>query len=213
MYYSITFYPKLSAELSESIEVIRKDHDPTWRLIRPHVGICFPATSKLDRQLLIGHVENVLRNWNPFEIQLGGFHKSNDHWLFLTLQGGADAIKKLNHKLYTGYLEKYKKEPGKPGYNFIPHLGLGLFLKQDCRYDWRNPRESDFDRERYEKVLHLAQSMPLPESVLVERLNITAIPEVLTEWTTGRRPDLPGNAKMTIAGEFRLGNSVSRSDS
>ncbi|MDH4157574.1 MAG: 2'-5' RNA ligase family protein [candidate division Zixibacteria bacterium] len=205
MYYSVVCYPQLASKLSESIDAIRRDYDPSWRLIEPHVDICFPATNRLDEKLLANHVEHVLSDWSPFVIQLGGLHKSRDHWLFLTLREGADEIKRLHREMYTGYLAKYKKEPGKPGYDPMPHLGLGLFLQQGCTYDWRNPRESDFDHERYEEAMRRAEALPLPADVLVERLHITAIPDVVIEWTSGKRVDFPGDAEMIAVREFRLG--------
>jgi hypothetical protein len=36
---------------------------------------------------------------------------------------------------------------------FVPHLGLGLFLKEVSPYDWDNPREDDFDRVLCEEAL------------------------------------------------------------
>jgi len=205
MYYSVTFYPQLSTELSESIDSIRRAYDPSWRLIKPHIGICFPATNSLDEQLLISHIENVLSSWSPFVIRLGGFHKSCDHWLFLTLQEGAAEVKRLHQEMYTGYLAKYRKEGHEP----VPHIGLGLFIKEGCTYDWRNPRDSDFDRERYEEALRQAKDLPLPSSILVEKLHLTMIPDVVTEWTTGKRASLPEDAEMVAVREFRLGQKVS----
>jgi 2'-5' RNA ligase superfamily len=185
MYYSVDFYPQLSAELAESIAAMRKEYDPTCDIIRPHIGIIFPATKSLNKQLLIGHIEQVLSGWSPFVIRLGGFHKSPDHWLFLTLQEGEAEVMRLNQELYSGYLAKYRKEPRKDGYKRVPHLGLGLFIKKGCTYDYRNPRDSDFDRDRYEEALCQAKALPLSSSILVDKLALDAIPEVLTEWTTG----------------------------
>lgn len=209
MYYAVTFYPQLSSRLSESIAAFRREYDPTWRLIEPHIGICFPATDSLDEQLLADHVDHVLSSWSPFVVRLGGFHKSRDHWLSLALLEGADQIKKLNTEMYTEYLATFRKEPGKPGSVLTPHLGLGHFLRQGCAYDWRNPQESDFDSLRYERAFLTAATLPLPESVMVEKLHITAIPDVVTQWTTGKRIDLPDEAKMFVVGEFRLGCSGS----
>ncbi len=205
MYYSVDIYPQLNSALAESIDSIRRAFDPSWRLIKPHIDICFPATNNLEEQLLADHVKRVSSNWSPFVIQLGGFYRSRDHWLFLILSEGTDKIKRLHQEMYTGYLAKYRKEPGKPGSDPKSHLGLGLFLKEGRTWDWRNPRESDFDRERYEQALRQAEAMPLPANVLIEKLHITAIPDVVTEWTTGKRTSLPEDAEMIAVREFRLG--------
>jgi hypothetical protein len=209
MYYSLDFYPQLNIALSQGIEAIRKVYDPTADLIKPHVNIMFPATDRFDEQSLASHIEQVLESWSPFVIRLGGFHKSPDHWLFLTLLEGAGELKKLNQELYTGILAEFRKVRT-DGYEPVPHIGLGLFIKKGCTYDWRNPRESDFDSERYEEALRRASALPLPSDVLVEKLHLTLIPAVLTEWTTGRRSDVPANAAMVPVREFHLGRKRSR---
>ena len=173
-------------------------------LIKPHIDICFPATNSLDEQLLSSHIEHVLSGWSPLVIQLGGF-RSRHHWLFLTLQEGAAQLKRLNQELYTGYLAQYRKEP-KEGHEFVPHIGLGLFIKKGCTWDYRNPRESDFDQERYEEALRQTQALPLPSSVLVEKLHLTTCPDVVIEFTTGKRASLPEDAEMVAVREFRLGH-------
>jgi 2'-5' RNA ligase len=202
MYYSVGFYPQLSAELAESIDAIRRAYDPSWRLIEPHIGICFPATNRLDIELLSRHVERVVSSWSPFMVRLGGFYKSRDHWLFITLEEGADEVKRLYREMYTGYLAKYLRE----GHDPVPHIGLGLFIKEGCTYDWRNPQDSEFDRERYEEALVRAQALPLPSNILLDRVHVTMIPEVVTEFTTGKRADLPDDAEMKAVREFHLRN-------
>lgn len=205
MYYSVSIYPRLNAELSEKIDIIRKAHDPTWSTIEPHIDICFPASAALDEGRLIDHIEQALSGWSPFDICLNGFHKSRDHWLFLMVQEGEAEIRKLNSEIYTGYLAEFRKKPGKPGYDFKPHLGLGLFVKAGSLWDWRNPRESDLDQARYEEALSKAVRLPLPWKTRVDNLHLTAIPDILTEWTTGKRADYPGEIKMIAIHEFRLG--------
>jgi hypothetical protein len=202
MYYSLDFYPQLSLELSESIDAIRREYDPTYSIIKPHIGIIFPATNNLDERLLISHIEHVLSSWSPFVIRLGGFHKSPDHWLFLTLQEGEAEVKRLHQELYTGYLAEYRRV----GHTPFPHLGLGLFIKEGCTYDYRNPRESDFDRERYEEALRQAKALPLSSSILVEKLALDTIPDVLTEWTTGKRANIPEGSQIVTVRKFRLGH-------
>ncbi len=202
LYYALVFYPQLSLELSESIDTIRKEYDPTYNIIKPHITIIFPATNNLNERLLISHIEQVLSRWSPFEIRLGGFHKSPDHWLFLTLQEGEAEVKRLHQELYTGYLAEYRKV----GYIPFPHLGLGLFIKEGCTYDYRNPRESDFDRERYEEALRQAKALSLSSSISVEKLALDTIPDVLTEWTTGKRASIPEGSQIITVREFRFGH-------
>ena len=200
MYYCLSFCPQLSPGLAESIEAIRKAYDPTAWFVKPHITIIFPTPDSVGEQALIRHIEQVLSGWSPFEIRLGGFCKSRDHWLFLTVKEGEAEMKKLYRELYTGILAD-----GRDFSRFVPHLGLGLFLKEGCTYDWRNPRESDFDRKRYEEALRRAEGLPVSESILVEKFELTAISDEVVEWTTGKRASLPEDAEDTIVREFHLG--------
>jgi len=204
MYYALVFYPQLGAELAESIDEIRQEYDPTWQLIKPHIDIAFPATKTLDQQLVVKHVGQVLTGWKPFAIRLSGFCKSEDHWLFLLLENGADKIRILNQDVYTGYLAEYRKRPGQPGYNTVPHLALGQFLKPGRRYDWRKPHASDFDENRYAEALPKAEALPLPADILVDKLHLTVIPDIVTEWTTGKIARLPEDARTTDIQEYQL---------
>ncbi len=201
MYYCLSFQPRLSSELAESIHAIRRVYDPTAGFIPPHITIIFPTPDSVGEQPLIDHIQNVLTGWNPFEIRLGGFHKSRDHWLFLRLREGEEEMKQLYRALYTGILAD-----GRDFSKFVPHLGLGLFIKEGCTYDWRNPREADFDRQRYEEALRLAEALPLSANLAVEKLLMTMISDEVIEWTTGKRTDLPDDAKEFDVREFRLGH-------
>jgi hypothetical protein len=129
---------------------------------------------------------------------LGGFHKSHDHWLFLTLKEGEAQMKRLYQDIYTGVLAEYRRE-------YVPHLGLGLFIKEGCTYDCRNPRESDFDRERYEQALGQAKALPLTSSFSVEKLELATISDAVIEWTRGVRASTPDDSEIVTVREFRLG--------
>jgi 2'-5' RNA ligase len=202
MYYALNFYPQLGTELSESIDAIRRQYDPTSGFTKPHITVLFPVPGSVGEGQLISHIQNVLSGWSPFEIRLGGFHKSRDHWLFLTLKEGETQVKKLYQALYTGILAEYRRDD----IEFVPHLGLGLFIKEGSTYDWDNPRESDFDRERYEEALCRAKALPLPSSISVEKLQLTKIPGVILEWAAGKRASIPEGSQIVEVREFRLGN-------
>lgn len=202
MYYALSFYPQLSTELSESIDAIRREYDPTSGFTKPHITVLFPVPGIVGEGQLISHIQNVLSDCSPFEIRLGGFHRSRDHWLFLTLKEGEAQVKELYQALYTGLVAKYRRDD----IEFVPHLGLGLFMKQGSTYDWDNPRESDFDRERYEEALCQAKSLTLPSSISVEKLQLTKIPDVILEWATGKRASIPEDSHIVEVREFRLGN-------
>ena len=200
MYYTLSWYPQLSAELSESIDAIRREYDPTSGFTKPHITVLFPVPGSVGEGRLISHIQNVLSDWTPFKIRLGGFHKSPDHWLFLTLKEGEAQVKKLYQLLYTGILADYRRDD----IEFLPHLGLGLFMKEGTTYNWDHPQESDFERARYEEALHQAKALPLPSSLSVETLVLTKIPDVILEWATGKRASIPEDSRTVEVRRFRL---------
>ena len=202
MYYTLSFYPQLTQELAESIAAIRREHDPTFDFAKPHITVLFPVPDSIGEQQLISHIQNVLSDWSPFEIRLGGFHKSHDHWLFLTLVEGEAQVKRLYRLIYTGILAKYRRDD----LEFVPHLGLGLFMKEGTIYDWDNPQETDFDQERYEEALQQAKALPLHLSFRVEGLQLAKISDDVLEWATGKRASFPEEAQRVEVREFLLGD-------
>jgi 2'-5' RNA ligase len=187
MYYALSIYPQLSTRSLHSIEKIREKYDPTSGFTRPHITVIFPVPASVGKKQLISHIQNVLIDWSPFVILLGGFQKSHDHWLFLTLMEGEAQVKNLYKALYTGILAAYRRDD----VEYVPHLGLGLFIKESSTYDWDNPKEADFDREQYQEALHLAKALPLNSRILVEELHLTGIPDEILEWATGKRTKIP----------------------
>ncbi len=201
MYYCLSFIPQLSPELFAAITDIRKTYDPTAFFIPPHITLVFPTPDSIGEQALISHIQEVLKDWRPFNIKFGGLRRNRDHWLFLMVQEGEDEIKKLYGVLHTGILDD-----GRDVSKFLPHLGLGLFIKEGHPYDWRNPREEDFDQARYDKALRQAQNLPLAESVTVDKLVMTKISDEVIGWTRGERLFLPEDADDLVVREFELGH-------
>jgi 2'-5' RNA ligase len=203
MYYVMGFIPRLDPELARSIAAIRDVHDPTAFLIEPHVTVLFPTAVSIGEARLIDHLESVLRETRPFEIEFGGFSKSHDQWLFLELQQGAEGVRSLYGRIYSGILATDRNE------GFLPHLGLGLFLKPGATYDYRNPRESDFDGPRYDTALRQAQSLPVRgKRFPLETLRLSTLPDSVAEWTTGKRTAIPRDARMAVVREFRLAGAA-----
>jgi 2'-5' RNA ligase len=204
MYYALGFYPQLSPELAESIGTIRKEYDPTADFFKPHITVLFPVPWSVGEDRLIPHIRNVLSEWRPFDIRLGGFHRSHDHWLFLTLEDGEAQVSRLHQSLYTGILAEYRRDD----IEFIPHIGLGLFMKAGSTYNWDNPKASDFDGERYEQALRRAKALPLPSSVTVEKLHLMRFPDAILEWATGKRASIPENSQIVVVREFHLSHQA-----
>lgn len=198
MFYCLTYYPPLGPELAESIDAIRREYDPTRRFFKPHITVIFPVPGSVGERTLIDHIERALEGWSPFKIKLGGFHKTRDHWLLLTLEDGADRMKLLYKAFYSGILAEYGRE-------YVPHLGLGLCLKEGRVYNSPNPREKDFDREKYEEIMLRAKALPLPAVFTVENLLLETISDQWREWTSGRRATVPEDGDVVLAREFWLG--------
>jgi 2'-5' RNA ligase len=189
MHYALVFYPQLE---TDRIDAIRRKYDPTVDVIKPHVTVVFPVPETVGEAALIGHIERVLSAWSPFEIRLGGFWKSPDHWLFLTLAEGEPAVKELYQAIYTGILAAYRRDD----IEFVPHLGLGLFLKESTPYDWDNPQETDFDQPKYEAALREARALPLGSSCTIDTLHVVKIPDEILDWATGKSPTIPRGLKI-----------------
>jgi len=200
MYYTLSYDPQLGAELSELIGAIRKAHDPTFAFSKPHITVLFPVPGSVGEERLIGHIQSVLDDCEPFDIRLEGFHKSRDHWLFLTLTEGEAQLQSLYQTLYTGILSDYRSDDKE----YVPHIGLGLFLKEGATYNWNDPQEVDCDRERYEDALRQATALPLPISMPVDELRMSSLPDELLEWATGRRASIPEDSHIAVVRKFRL---------
>ena len=200
MYYALIIYPRLSKELSQAIDEIRQIFDPTAGYLRAHVTVIFPVPASVGADRLINHIHHKLDSWEPFEIQLGGFQKSHDHWLFLRLVEGDVQIKQLYQAIYTGLLKEYRR----PDIDFVPHIGLGLFIKEVAIYNWDHPNESDFDAVRYEDAMIMAKNLPLQERSLVDKLHLIALPEQIIQWAAGMRDREPMNVRIDEIQAFRL---------
>ncbi len=198
MYYCLSFYPQLGQESAEAIREVRDRYDPTAPYFEPHIAVVFPTHERIGKQRLIDHIQNVLSNWKPFEIQLGGLDMRPNHWLLLGLQRGQAEFKKLYKEFHTGILAG--ADPDK----YTPHLSLGLFVKEGVAHNWFEPQESDRDEKRYQEALPLANSLPLSEVIVVDSFILGAIPDTVIEWTRGRLINIPDEAEETIIHEFIL---------
>lgn len=200
MYYSLSIYPKLDSKFGAAIDAIRSRYDPTAAVAKPHITVLFPTPARVGRQRLVDHIETALRGFHPLKIELAGFHKSPDHWLFLTLGEGEEQVRRLYDKLYSDLLEQFRRDPKL----FVPHLGLGLFLRNGMVYDWNSPRDSDLDKELYEQAMKEASALPLPHEFTVDELHMTELPDELLEWATGRRQVFPSGVRIHHTKIFSL---------
>ena len=95
-----------------------------------NITIFYPVHDSVGEQSLINNIQAVLDDWSPFTIRLGGFHRTANHWLFLTLQEGEAEVKRLYQAINTGILDD-----GGDFSWFLPHISLGLFVKEGILSD------------------------------------------------------------------------------
>jgi 2'-5' RNA ligase len=174
MFYALVHYPGID---TGHINVFRRRYDPHVDLINPHITFIFLVPESIGEANLVSHIESVLSQWQPFPIHLKGLQKAWDHWLFLILAEGNESVIRLHRELYTGILTPYHR----PDIEFVPHLGLGLFAKQDANYDIRNPQVLSLDVERYSQGLKEAQQLDLDFHCMVDRLHLVKISDDISE--------------------------------
>ena len=168
MYYGMVHYPAIDYKL---INRIRRKYDPTVDLIEPHITILFPVPESIGEQALIHHIKYVLKNHKPFPLHICGFRKSWDHWLLLTLAEGNLEVINLYRETYTGILAKY----GRKDLEFIPHISLGLFVKEGVHYDFNNPQHLEFDEQRYKEALQEAEALGLDFKCVIDKVHLVKL--------------------------------------
>jgi len=172
MYYELLYYPRFDRKTGEDIEAFRRKYDPFADSWKPHIPFIFPVPcNEIEEEKLTEHVETVLRNWKPFPIQIGGFTKSWDHWLFLLLKEGNEEAIALHDELYTGILSPYLRRD----IEYIPHIGIGLFVRKDAGYNALDPKEVDFDAKLYSQALKEAESLKIDSFDTVDRLVLNKV--------------------------------------
>jgi len=172
MYYVLTYYPKFDGKTEENIKAFRKKYDPFVYSWKPHIPFIFPVPcSEVEEEKLTEHIETVLKNWKPFPIHIGGFRKSWDHCLFLLLKKGNEEAIALHDKLYTGMLSPYLRRD----IEYIPHIGIGLFVRKDAGYNVLDPKKVEFDAKLYSQALREAESLKISSFDTVDRLVLEKI--------------------------------------
>lgn len=119
--------PVFGSEDRAWIDKIRKLHDPSQKIVAPHVTLIFPAQGFAQAKAY-DHVVQIATKCVPFGIQFQGFaaetdSESEETFVYLLPKDGADDIAALRSRLVTGPLARAQKG-GRP---FRPHLTLGRF--------------------------------------------------------------------------------------
>ena len=179
MYYGLVHFPNIDLN---DINRIRSKYDPTADLIAPHIGVMPPVPDSIGELNLIHHIETVLRDWQPFSIQIRGFTKSWDHWLLLTLCAGNQKVVKLHDQIYAGPLTTYRRTD----IEFIPHISLGLFVKSQKEYSFKNPELLEFDAQLYQRALCEAEALRLVFQCTIDKLHLIGLSDDFTNTSSVR---------------------------
>ena len=104
------------------LDAIRRDHDPLFGYIAPHVTLVFPFASDLTGQEVQRHLEKAIAECSAFEASFRSFSGDyRDGYIFLDCVKGNDAIIGLHDLLYSGPLkdEIFNEVP------YFPHITVG----------------------------------------------------------------------------------------
>ena len=177
MYYGLVYFPKIQ---KDRINKLRSKYDPTFELIDPHLTIIYPVPASVGKNRIINHITEVLKDWNSFELNFKPLVKSWDHWLFLSINKGKMEIKKLTMELYSGMLSEFYRED----IDFIPHIALGLFIKNKSKYDFQDPEKLIFDEESYQKAYLEAKQMNFDFECMIDNLDLVELTDDFSEIKT-----------------------------
>ncbi len=163
----------------EPIGSFRRAHDPTIRLIGPHLTLVFPVPASIGGDALRAHVRRVTSQTPSFDARLNRLEESWDHWLFLLVSEGREQVVALHDALYGGILRPHlgTEQP------YIPHVGLGLFAEEEDTHDLPELRPRALDRTRFERALVEAEAMDLDFVCRLGSVHIVWLDEDLTHIT------------------------------
>lgn len=171
-YYILVYNPKFNERTEENIQAFRRKYDSFVDYWEPHIPFIFKIPcSEIEETELTGHIKSVLKKWKPFHIRIGGFEKSWDHWLLLLLKEGNEKVIALHDELYTGILSSYLRKD----IEFIPHIGLALFVRKDSGFNVMDPKVVDFDEKLYHQALAEAESLKIDSSEIIDRLFLNRV--------------------------------------
>jgi len=167
----------------DQINKVRFKYDPTFNVVDPHLTIIFPLPSSIGKNRIIKYIGNILKKWKPVKVKFGGLKKSWDHWLFLTLLSGESEIIRLSNHLYSGFIEKYRRND----IEYIPHVALGLFLENQSQYDLKSPEQLIFDEKTYSLAKSEAQSLELNFQCTIDVLDLLELNNDFTKVKTRKK--------------------------
>lgn len=167
MYFALVYYPGIE---QKEFHVLRQKYDHWVNLMEEHVPFVFPLPESIGFENLKSHISQILEDWKPFDVHFSGFLKSWDHFLMLGIQEGNDQAIKLHDELYSDILAPHLRKD----LPFTPHVGLGLFSKE--QYDIDNPTDQlSLDEEKYQRAKAEYETMGLDFWRTIDHLTLVKL--------------------------------------
>jgi len=91
--------------------------------------------------------------------------------LFLLLKKGNEEAIALHDELHSGMLSPYLRRD----IEYIPHIGIGLFVRKDAGYNVLDPKKVDFNAKLYSQALKEAESLKIGSFDTVDRLSLRKV--------------------------------------
>ncbi len=101
---------------------MRRRFDPLAETIPAHVTLVFPFAAGISDEDLKRHVESAMQGRRSFSLDLLGVSCTADQFLLLNIGRGADEVRVLHDRLYTGPLHEFLSPQ-----EFTPHVTVGRF--------------------------------------------------------------------------------------
>lgn len=108
------------------VEQVRGRFDNLAEAVPAHVTLVFPFELEADDGAVAAHVQDVARGHSAFDLELTAITCSWDHFLFLLVGRGADEVRDLHDRLYSGLLLPMLSDQ-----EFTPHVTVGRFATAD----------------------------------------------------------------------------------
>lgn len=114
----------------DRIEEIRKQYDPLYGLVAPHLTLVFPFEGDIDNERLGDLLRKSLAGEGIFDLRMQGYSMQSGvfgHSLFLAVTEGGEVVQRLHEKLYDTELRVFYK-----GYPYVPHITIGQFESREA---------------------------------------------------------------------------------
>ncbi|EPZ52569.1 2'-5' RNA ligase family protein [Alicyclobacillus acidoterrestris] len=145
------------------IEDLRKQYDPLYGLIAPHMTLVFPFDSDISSVALEDHVRVCVSGIPSFPLVLREVTGAKGGYLFLNVKRGNDWIVRLHDVLYSGPLRQFLNRQ----FTYVPHMTVGRIPKLSA---WHKAiRATEDFHDEFETVI---------SEICIESISATGAPNI-----------------------------------